>query len=226
MKKKLALVFLSSVLLISAENNYKDLTDMQNFYYQKGYNESAEKFYKLGYERAVRDLTNKLKIYKKNIDSYEAGKYFMSVNKITFPRVFKTRDKNNNYIIHIENPEIKEQLSLEDIFALPELDLNNCNSDYSYNKMTNSDLDNPVALNGIYQSVSTNKNYITSPVSQLREFGILFPKTERVKRILDSANVKYAELPDNIKAYFQNEQDFKTFCKINTGDTKCLNLLK
>lgn len=224
MKKSIifGLLILSNSALFG--ESFKDLTDMQNFYYQKGYNESAEKFYKLGYEKAIRDMTAKLKIYKKNIDSYEAGKYYMSVNKITFPRVFKTKDSSGNYVIHIENPEVKEKLSLEDIFALPEIELTNCNQNTTFDNSTNGQLGNSVAMNSIYQSVNTTNGYITSPISQLKEFGIVFPKTERIKKILDSATIKYAELPNGIKAYFKNENEFKTFCKINTGDEKCLNL--
>lgn len=233
-------IFLTTLLgastLFGADVGMKDLTDMQNFYYQKGYNDASEKFYKSGYEQAVMDMLKQAQKYKTLVETYEAGKYYMQNNKITFPRVYRTRGMNGQYIVHIDTPEIKEKLSVEDIFVLPELD-NISQGSYSNNSMISSAIDNEFNMIDINDPAnSVNYNYIspanpnvseipaTSPISIMKEFGTNFPKTERIKRVLDAGNVKYAELPDGYKAYFRNETDFKTFCKNTSGDATCQNL--
>lgn len=232
--KKLLLTTISSAVLglsFAAEQPaLKDLTDMQNFYYEKGYNDASEKFYKSGYEQAVFDLVKAMQKYRTVIDSYEAGKYYMLNNKITFPRVYRTRDANGNYIIQIDAPEVKEKLSLEDIFILPELE---SNTQKSYNNSFGSNFNNPDISNPVYSASANtiypvNDNVIgnTSPISITREFGVSFPKTERIKRILDVAKIKYAEMPSEYKAYFNNKNDFNTFCKNASGDIQCSNLFQ
>ena len=79
--KKITMGLLSCAVLATtlfgAEASLKDLTEMQNFYYNKGANDVSEKMYKKGYEQAVFDLTRAMQKYVKIIESYEAGKYYM-----------------------------------------------------------------------------------------------------------------------------------------------------
>lgn len=235
-KRLLLTTVLGTSVMFGADVGMKDLTDMQNFYYQKGYNDASEKFYKSGYEQAVMDMLKQAQKYKTLVETYEAGKYYMQNNKITFPRVYRTKNANGQYVIHIDTPEIKEKLSVEDIFVLPELNSYSQGS-YSNSSMISSALDNEFAMIDANDPAnSVNYNYIapanpnidsipaTSPISIMREFGTTFPKTERIKRILDAGNVKYAELPTEYKAYFRNQTDFNTFCKNTSGDATCQNL--
>ena len=60
----------------------------------------------------------------------------------------------------------------------------------------------------------------------MKESSQTFPKTERIKRVLDASGMKYAETPSGYKTYFKNETDYSTFCKNISGDEKCSNLLQ
>lgn len=229
----LATVFASSISLHAESPKLQDLTEMQNFYYQKGYNDASEKFYKHGYEQAVFDLVKQMEKYRHIIDAYEAGKYYMQTNRITYPKIYRIKNGNGQYTIHIETPEVKEKLSLEDIFILPEIMSNSVSSQQNYNYQnrpfeihsgsvgrSNSSTD----MNTIYPSNMNIVTSNTSPISTMREFGVSFPKTSRVKQVFDNAGIKYVETPNEYKGYFKNEKDFNTFCKNTSGDSKCSNL--
>lgn len=236
-KKSLILFMATTSLLFATDTSVKDLTDMQNFYYQKGYNDASEKFYKSGYQQAVFDMMKQTQKYRTLIDTYEAGKYYMQNNKITFPRVYRTRNDNGQYVIHIDTPEVKEKLSLEDIFVLPEIESvsqGSYNNNYNIGGNINNELqaiaDNSPVNNVNYNYIAPatpsviDEQPVTAPISIMKEFGIVFPKTERIKRILDAGSIKYVEMPDNYKAYFKNQNDFNTFCKNTSGDEQCNNL--
>jgi len=213
----------------------KDLTDMQNFYYEKGYRDASEKFYKAGYEKAIMDLIGRAEKYRSTINAYEAGKYYMQSGKITFPKVYRTRNANGEYVVHIDMPEVKEQLSLEDLFVLPDASVSvpsstpsiagssSTSSAFSMSAGT-SPAKKAVNMNTIYSVGSDKDKVVNSPISQMREFGVEFPKTQRIKAIFDGNNVKYVETPNQYKAYFKNEGDFRTFCKNTSGDDLCANL--
>ncbi|WP_122872061.1 hypothetical protein [Campylobacter showae] len=242
MKTKLLLfsVCFAGISMLNAADSteLKDLTEMQNFYYQKGYNDASEKFYKAGYEKAVLDLIKQTQKYRSIIDSYEAGKYYMQNNKITFPRVYRTRNAEGQYIIQMEAPEVKEKLSIEDIFILPEIERvsqanyaingnSNNNNAMSYGPSdagAGSQIQQPL-YNSILP-VNNNSIEATSPISIMKESSQTFPKTERIKRVLDASGMKYAETPSGYKTYFKNETDYSTFCKNISGDEKCSNLLQ
>lgn len=226
-KKIFTGVLIPIVTMFAADTNLKDLTEMQNFYYQKGYNDASEKFYKSGYEQAVFDLTKQMQKYRKLIDSYEAGKYYMEKNKITFPKIFRSKDNNGNYIVQIETPEIKEKLTLEDIFILPELD--NINASFSsQSQFGTNTINSPVysaKMNAIYPARNTTASSINSPISIMKEFSVTYPKTDRIKRVLESGSIKFVETPQHYKAYFRNQNDFELFCKQVSGDKECRNLM-
>ncbi|WP_149702253.1 hypothetical protein [Campylobacter concisus] len=242
MKTKMLLfsICLASASILNATESpaLKDITEIQNFYYQKGYNDASEKFYKAGYEKAVLDLIRQTQKYRSIIDSYEAGKYYMESNKITFPRVYRTRNAEGQYIIQMEAPEVKERLSIEDIFILPEIEQA---SQTNYNTINGNNNGvvapyNPSEIGAgsqtqqpLYNSilpVADNSIEATSPISIMKESSQTFPKTERIKRVLDASGMKYAETPSGYKTYFKNETDYKTFCKSISGDERCSSLLQ
>ena len=239
-KKIILSALIATSFLYSADANIKDLTEMQNFYYQKGYNDASEKFYKSGYEQAVFDLTKQMQKYRKIIDSYEAGKYYMSQNKITFPKIFRTKDANGNYVVQIETPEIQEKLTLEDIFVLPELDragnyssratTPNFSSSSSYRVGAGDDniINNPAysAKTNAIHPARANTSPVGSPISIMKEFGVSFPKTDRIKRVFESGNIKFVETPSEYKGYFRNKDDFELFCQNVSGDKQCSNLMQ
>lgn len=221
-KKSIISIIATTILssnVFGVEAKLSDLTDMQNFYYQKGYNDASEKFYKMGYEQATIDLIKQLGNYKKLIDSYESGKYFSENGKITYPQMYRTRDVRGNYIIHIETPKIKEKLTIEEIFELPEIKCEGLGYD------ANSNSNNGLKINSLHNP-NGQYNGVNSPIASLREFGVNFPRTARVKKLLDNSNIKYSETNNSYKAFFKNENDYKTFCKVSTGDEKCISLFK
>lgn len=217
-------VALASSLYASDTEQIKDLTQMQNFYYDKGYRVGSEKFYKKGYEQAILDMVQQMKQYKQTIDAYEAGKYYMKNNKITYPKVYRYRDGDGQYKIQIDPPEVKSKLTLEDIFMLPELS-KNANLSYQNNQLLNSDAKN-VMYGNSFGSVNEAGVKNTSPIAILQEFGIDFPKTPRIKKLLEKNNIKYVQTPSSYKGYFSSKNNFQTFCRTNTGDSRCRNLFR
>ena len=119
MKKTILLTFAFIASFVFAETPYQDLTNMQNHYYEKGYKEASKIYYRLGYEEAIKNSIKSLEKYKKQIDAYEAGKYYSQSGKLTYPQMYRVKE-GDNYIIRIERPELKEKMTYKDILMIPE----------------------------------------------------------------------------------------------------------
>lgn len=218
-KKALIIPIIALNFMFGADDtNYKDLTQMQNHYYEKGYKEASKIYYRLGYEKAIRNSIKALEKYKLQIEAYEAGKYYEKNGKLTYPQLYRVKD-GENYVIRIERPELKEKMSYKDILMIPEF---------------NSDL--MVNLNDGFANLSENEanayNLVTpiqelnSPIAEVRKFELEFPKNDRVKAILANNGKVYVSSPESYKVIFDDKNDFETFCKTTSGDSKCTKLFQ
>ena len=202
-------LFLTSLLMAGAllagedSTNYKDLTNMQNHYYEKGYKEASKIYYRLGYEKAI--------------DAYEAGKYYEKSGKLTYPQMYRVKD-GENYIIRIERPELKEKMTYKDILMIPEFssdllaDMDGFGST-SENEMNAFNLVTPI-------------QEVNSAIAEVRQFEIELPKTDKVKKILSNNGKVYVSSPNSYKVLFNDKNDYETFCKTVSGDLKCDKLFQ
>lgn len=216
-------LFLTSLLIAGAllagedSTNYKDLTNMQNHYYEKGYKEASKIYYRLGYEKAIKNSIKALEKYKAIIDAYEAGKYYEKSGKLTYPQMYRVKD-GENYIIRIERPELKEKMTYKDILMIPEFssdllaDMDGFGST-SENEMNAFNLVTPI-------------QEVNSAIAEVRQFEIELPKTDKVKKILSNNGKVYVSSPNSYKVLFNDKNDYETFCKTVSGDLKCDKLFQ
>lgn len=213
MKKYLFLAMIGGCLF--AETPYQDLTNMQNHYYEKGYKEASKIYYRLGYEEAIKNSIKSLEKYKKQIDAYEAGKYYSQSGKLTYPQMYRVKD-GDNYVIRIERPELKEKMTYKDILMIPEFQ-GDLLSDVSFTEEIGVNQMN--AFNSV-----TPVQTLNSPIADVRRFEVEFPKNDNVKQILAKNGKIYISTPESYKVVFDDKTDFETFCKNVSGDTQCQKL--
>lgn len=200
---------------VCAEEKSVDLTQMQEFYYNKGYQVAAEKFYRMGYEKAIANATKALSKYKNEIDSFEAGKYLSEKGKLTIPKIYRLKNSDGSYLVKVLPPEVKEPLSYSDILRLPE-----------YEAMADIDSVKIDEISNAFHSLADNTQNITSANTDLRAFDIAFPKNDKVRNVLTKNNRVITETPDGYKVTFSNKTDYETFCKTTTGSESCEPLFK
>ena len=213
MKKYLFLAMIGGCLF--AETPYQDLTNMQNHYYEKGYKEASKIYYRLGYEEAIKNSIKSLEKYKKQIDAYEAGKYYSQSGKLTYPQMYRVKD-GDNYVIRIERPELKEKMTYKDILMIPEFQ-GDLLSDVSFTEEIGVNQMN--AFNSV-----TPVQTLNSPIADVRRFEVEFPKNDNVKQILAKNGKIYISTPESYRVVFDDKTDFETFCKNVSGDTQCQKL--
>ena len=213
-------LLLSTIVLASsfalAETPYQDLTNMQNHYYEKGYKEASKIYYRLGYEEAIKNSIKSLEKYKKQIEAYEAGKYYSQSGKLTYPQMYRIKE-GDNYVIKIERPELKEKMTYKDILMIPEFSgemLSDINK--------NENIVGPNEINA-FNSV-TPTQVVNSPIADVRRFEVEFPKTDNIKGILAKNNKMFVATPNSYKVIFDDKRDYETFCKNVSGDTQCQRL--
>lgn len=214
MKKYLLISILTGSFLF-AENTFLDLTQMQNHYYEKGYKEASKTYYRLGYEAAIKNSIKSLEKYKKQIEAYEAGKYYSQSGKLTYPQMYRVKE-GDNYVIRIERPELKEKMTYKDILMIPEFNGDLLN-DVEFSKELGANETN--AFNSITPIQTTN-----SPIADIRRFEVEFPKNDNIKQILAKNGKIYISTPESYKVIFDDKTDYETFCKNVSGDTQCQRL--
>lgn len=220
--RKMALCGLMAVFVSSAfaeSNTFQDLTAMQNHYYEKGYKEASRIFYRLGYEKAIKNSIKALEKYKTQIDAYEAGKYYANSGKLTYPQMYRIKD-GDNYVIRIEKPELKERMSYSDILMIPEYD-EGMLADTESGALRNLGENEMNAFNPI-----TPVQNVNSAISEVRKFEVEFPKTDKNKQIFTNMGKPYTATPESYKVTFGDKNDFETFCKSVSGDVKCKRLMQ
>lgn len=213
-------IVLTSLMLATAlfagedSTNYKDLTNMQNHYYEKGYKEASKIYYRLGYEKAIKNSIKALEKYKAQIEAYEAGKYYEKNGKLTYPQMYRVKD-GENYVIRIERPELKEKMTYQDIIMIPEF-----NSDLM------ADMDAPTPSENEMNAFNlvTPIQEVNSAIAEVRQFEVELPKTDKVKKILSNNGKVYISSPTSYKVIFNDKNDYETFCKTVSGDPQCEKL--
>lgn len=86
-----------------------------NMGYKKGYEIGKKQGYVEGYRRALEDVKKVLKLYKADIEALEAGKYLYKEKLVTYPRVFRLKDREG-YRIVVRGCQIEDVRSLDQIF--------------------------------------------------------------------------------------------------------------
>ena len=206
MKKiALSLLCLSSFLL--ADN--KNLNALANFYYKQGYQTGYKEGYEKGYQDALNYAKEKLKEYALKIKAYEAGKYLIKTEKITYPQVFYLKNPDDNSIkIVIKNSQIENEIGADDILYLPKLNLKEYkNINDTINE--NYQVSNSVSL----KEIQTNPEVPKPSKDTLKTYYIYMPNTESYKKILNQAGLVYSEEGNKLKIIFASKKDAQNFIK-------------
>jgi len=227
--KHLTASILGSLLIItnlSAKNidNKVNITNLEQFYYQKGYNDAKKEAYAKGYRDAIKDALKILYKYKNKMEAIESGKYLLKEGKITYPQVFKIRKPDGSYQIVITKPLVEEKLNVNDLVKIPtlnqnyniSLDLTDSSSEI-IEKSNLSDYPNSFHL-------QNEKYYVKTPFKRAKSLNyetcLTFPKLPKVKKILIASGKPFVEEKDGYKIYFNNPKEKISFCK-NIGGELC-----
>lgn len=209
----------------SASVDLAGLNEMQRFYYEQGYQDARAKSFDEGYRQAKDEFMNKiLPRYAQRVKAFEAGKYLIEDGKITYPKVFRYRDKNG-YSIHIEAPTVEKTFSEKDLYMLPEISMTQCDSKAQQTSLS----DVAVAAEGYSQNAFNipMKDDVTlsrdsAPEVRKEKVVAHIPyKNEGLMQALDSYNINYSSTKDGLDLFFSNESEKNDFCIKVTGNGKC-----
>lgn len=95
--------------------------------YRKGYSIGRKQGYVEGYRRALEDVKKILRAYEVDVRALESGKYLYKEGLVTYPRVYRVKEKEG-YRIVVKGCRIEDVRSLDEIFGkkgleIPVLDL-------------------------------------------------------------------------------------------------------
>lgn len=209
----------------SASVDLAGLNEMQRFYYEQGYQDARAKSFDEGYRQAKDEFTNKiLPRYAQRVKAFEAGKYLVEEGKITYPKVFRYRDKNG-YSVHIEAPTVEKSFTEKDLYMLPEITMSHCNTADTQQ----ASLDVASSADGYMQNSFDipAKDDVTlgrdsAPEVRKEKVVVHIPyKNEGLVQALDSYNINYSSTKDGLDLFFSNDSEKNDFCMKVTGNAKC-----
>jgi len=199
------------------------LNEMQRFYYEQGYQDARAKSFDEGYRQAKDEFINKiLPRYSQRVKAFEAGKYLVEEGKITYPKVFRYRDKNG-YSVHIEAPTVEKSFTEKDLYMLPEITMSQCNTADSQQASLDAATDT-YGQNAFdipaKDDVALNRD--SAPEVRKEKVVVHIPyKNEGLVQALDSYNINYSSTKDGLDLFFSNDSEKNDFCMKVTGNAKC-----
>jgi len=222
----LPILFTQNVL---ADNGFETnkFSPIQQFYYNLGENKSKDKYYRLGYSAAVKDVAILLKEYEAKIKRLEAGKFLIESSKIAYPEVYKTRTRDG-YKIHIDAPVIERAFSADDLFLIPLYE--GVATVYKEKKYTYETASNerPLISDG-FSIPSMSQQKISTVPTKVKDvkntiYVDIRHKNSTIKDFLDAYNANYAVSEDGYKVRFNSEAEKRRFCLDLTGEVNCYGL--
>ena len=222
--KNLPILILTGFIITTSQlfANTKDklpnnITEIEKFYYNKGYKDAYNKGYNKGYEDAIRDVLKRLAKYKNKMEAIESAKYLLKQGKITYPQVFKISD-GDSYKIVIIPPKVEDKLSIDDLVKIPNI-INTQDLTSQTDDTKNKSNVNP---NAFYLQ---NQNYYTNtPIKEAKslnnEISMRFPKKAFIKKILIKSGKPIIEEKDDYLIIFDSKKEKESFCK-NIGGAIC-----
>ena len=190
-------------------NNNKNLKGLADFYYKQGYQAGYKSGYEKGYQDALNYAKQKLQEYALKIKAYEAGKYLIKEDKITYPQVFYIKKPDNSIQIVIKNSQIANEISAGDILYIPKLNLNDYSDIYSTANKNSLTVSNAVSLN----QLQINPEVPKISKNTLKVYYLYMPNTQSYKALLNKANVPYAEDGNRLKIIFSSKKNAEEFIK-------------
>jgi hypothetical protein len=218
------LISLMSVNILAKDNpkNTTTASDSQinQFYYNKGYSDGKTIGYDKGYQKAIKDVLKVLQKYKTKMEAIESAKYLLREGKITYPQVFKVW-KNGGYKIIITPPKVEDKLSITDLVNV--LTLNN-NTNYDSNDNSTNNTNTNVSSNDKSFHIQNEQYYTKAPLrrasSILNKTILYLPKTATIHQLLISSGKSFAETQKSYEIFFNSESEKNNFCK-NIGVGLC-----
>lgn len=217
----LIIISFNSSMYGSNNESNDEFTEMQEFYYERGFKDAAKEYYLKGWKNHEKAILKKLKAYEKKIQAYEASKYLLKNGYITYPESYRIKNPDGSYKTVITKPKIEKPLRVQDLFLLPELeeDLNSeITKDLEKKNINKKNINNGYYLPNSHISKS---NIPTSINSLPAKSDITFNKNIKVLNLVNSLNLKHLEMPQKIKVYFNNNSERANFCYELTGDREC-----
>ena len=219
----ISLLIMSQQLFANGKNqssiNKSNISDIQEFYYKKGYEDGQKDSYAKGYKDAIRDVLRVLSKYRNKMSAIEASKYLMRNGKITYPQVFKV-EENGNFKIVIIPPKAEDTLTIEDLVKIPLLHKGSFTDNISFNNDTNKK--GEVNSNAFH--LQNEKYYTNTPLQRAKDINnevcLLLPKNYQIKKILEASGKPFIEEQKYYKVFFNSITEKRSFCE-NIGVKQC-----
>jgi len=93
--------------------------DADKFFYDKGFSDGKAEGLRIGYEKAKKEVLQKLKSRLKAIKAMEAGKYLSRKHKITAPQIYQIRRDDGSLSVLVKGCRLEGELTPEEIVLLP-----------------------------------------------------------------------------------------------------------
>lgn len=220
---KKALLLLSIVVMGTTAINAKQMStdELEKFFYNKGYADAKNTHYEKGYADGLSYAEAKLKEYTTKIKAYEMGKYLMSKNKISYPKVYQTLDANGNVRVVIDGCKIQSELSTADITMMPKAPSSHLGTmesrgnhyvDQKEGKQVVDPITDKVFLAGIDDG-SLGGETPTLGGADIKMVYKYFPQTNFYETLLRKTNKVYAVENGKLKVIFSSRSEADAFCR-------------
>ncbi|QDD68222.1 hypothetical protein [Caminibacter pacificus] len=212
--KKLLLISAVMSAFLYAKSDKPLSAEAEKFFYTQGYKVGYKDGYQKGYRDALLYAERKIKEYMAKIKAYEAGKYLIYKQKITYPEVYQVTDDNGNVRIVVKGCQIEKPLSPQDIVFIPTLP-----NGYEANApMPNPPKyveDSPVTNAIVNNELEAVPKLPKLPDDEKKIVFYEFPNTAFYRKVLNEANLVYSIDPKTkrLKVLFDSQKDALRFLK-------------
>lgn len=217
---------------INPSPSNSNLKIQDEFQYQKGYNDAIQKEKDRWIAEGYTNALNIVKKYKNEILSYEAGKFALKNQFVTYPKIIASSDDGQIKLKSL-GCEIKKSMNIDDIFHYygknAEMLIHDNNS-LSKNINSKSN-DEEITLGNVFNggifiepatSNTTNannqKNTIVAPVKSGLSI-LSLPKNQKSRDNINKFGLDCTENSSGYNCQFTDEQEKSWFCK-ETGICK------
>jgi len=215
----LTLIIASSALYSQDEVKQYSTENIEQFQFNRGLKEGLEKGYKQGYKDALEFAKRQLRLYRKQIEAMEAGKYLKEYDKkITDPAIYQVREGNTIKVL-VRGCKIARPLTPDEIIELPMYPVDAHGSSkfkfYNMDATGNSNIFDDTTFTNSSDIVARDGNgfYSTRPQDPYTNNAtyLYIKNTQANRKKLEILNRNYTIEDGRIKVTFNTKEDRRDF---------------
>jgi len=215
----LTLIITSSALYSQEQVRHYSTENIEQFQFSRGLKEGLEKGYKQGYRDALEFSKRQLRLYRKQIEAMEAGKYLKEYDrKITNPAIYQVREGNTVKVL-VRGCKIARPLTPDEIIELPMYPVDAQGSSkfkyYNMDETGNSNIFDKTTFTNSSDIVARDGNgfYSTRPQDPYANNAtyLYISNTQANRKKLELLNRDYTIEDGRIKITFNTQEDKSHF---------------